>query len=655
AAGVRELTAPALLLWGPRDPVFQERYLRDLIERLPHTDVHRFEGAGHLVVEDADVAGTVVRWLDARQVGEPAATTSAADADRDAPTTAPFTPLWTGLAQRADSTEPAIVALGPDDPTTLTWEELALLVEHLALGLTDHGVRPGDRVVLLVPPGPDLTVAMFACLRLGAVVVLADAGLGTAGLTRAVRGAGADVIIGIERALVGARALRWPGRRVLVERRAGSAGPSGRRDLRQRALGAGTTLRTLLGTGAERAHHGARLPVPPGPEDDAAILFTSGSTGPAKGVAYTHRGIAAMRDAVAATYGLGPDRSLVAGFAPFALLATALGATSSVPDMDVTAPATLTAGALAEAVAAIDADAVFASPSALANAARTAGELTADQRTALARVQLFLSAGAPIAPERLAEAVHLMPGAAAHTPYGMTEVLPVTDVSLEQVRQAEDEARTGEVAGAGGGTCVGRPVPGARVRIVPLDEAGAATGEPTEATGVTGEVLVTAPHLKDRYDRLWATQAHSATWPGWHRTGDVGHLDAAGRLWIEGRLAHVITTSDGVVTPVEVENRAQEVRGVRRAGAVGVGPAGTQQLVVVVETDPTFDPRARAGPSLATPGLARLVRAAVGRPVAAVVRVPELPTDVRHNAKIERAGLAAWAGELLAGRRVGTP
>ena len=36
---------PVLMLWGPRDPVFAERYLRDLLERLPHAQVHRYEGA----------------------------------------------------------------------------------------------------------------------------------------------------------------------------------------------------------------------------------------------------------------------------------------------------------------------------------------------------------------------------------------------------------------------------------------------------------------------------------------------------------------------------------------------------------------------------------------------------------------------------------
>src|SRR5690606_38344416 len=61
--GVARVEVPALVLWGPRDPVFQRRYLEDLLRRLPHADVHRFEGAGHLLAEDVDVAGTVTRWL----------------------------------------------------------------------------------------------------------------------------------------------------------------------------------------------------------------------------------------------------------------------------------------------------------------------------------------------------------------------------------------------------------------------------------------------------------------------------------------------------------------------------------------------------------------------------------------------------------------
>ncbi|WP_230976395.1 alpha/beta fold hydrolase [Georgenia wutianyii] len=687
ADGVARLTVPALVLWGPRDPVFQGRYLEDLLRRLPHADVHRFEGAGHLLTEDADVAGTVVAWLDSRFPRETplssetplsaqgVATTSRGDSrvvrdsglspdsrvvrdsglsrDRrgvrasgvledDRPRS-----LTAVLEDRREDDSPAVVALHPGSTETVTWRELATRVRHLALALHDSGVRPGQRVSLLITPGVDLTTALFACLRLGAVAVVADQGLGLRGMSRAIRGAGPDVVIGIERGLVGARIMAWPGRRIAATELPAPAA---------RALGVSDTLPRLLARGAGLERAGIALPPEPDLDDDAAILFTSGSTGPAKGVRYSHRGLCGMRDTLAATYGLGPGTPFVAGFAPFALLGTALGSLAVVPDMDVTAPATLTASALADAVRAGGAAAVFTSPSALRNVLATAADLTAEQREALAGVSLFLSAGAPIPPELLARVAEVMPDADARTPYGMTEVLPVTDIGLAEIRDAL--ADVGTVPGAGGGTCVGRPVPGTEVSIVPLDD-GAATGEPTTAPGVTGEVLVAAPHLKRTYDRLWATQRASADHAGRHRTGDVGHLDARGRLWVEGRLAHVVTAPGGVITPVAVEHAAERVPGVRRAAAVGVGPAGTQQLVVVLETDPSVDRRSGSAPSLATPGLTRAVRRAVGAdvgvPVSAVLRVPELPTDVRHNAKIERGRIARWAEQALAGGRMGRP
>ena len=91
---------------------------------------------------------------------------------------------------------------------------------------------------------------------------------------------------------------------------------------------------------------------------------------------------------------------------------------------------------------------------------------------------------------------------------------------------------------------------------------------------MTGEILVSAPHVKEAYDRLWLTQRESVSVPGWHRTGDVGHFDAAGRLWVEGRLAHVVTAPGAVVTPVGAEQAIERLDDVGLAAVIGVGPAG---------------------------------------------------------------------------------
>ncbi|HEY1156595.1 MAG TPA: alpha/beta fold hydrolase, partial [Arthrobacter sp.] len=628
AEGVRRLDVPALMLWGPRDPIFSDRYLKDLIGRLPHAEVHRYEGAGHLVAEDRDIAAPVFDWLAGRVTGGGTgpADTPAVEATDD------FEPLWAplaGLAAGPAGDGRAVVEMAPDGTVArfLTWKQLEADVDHLAAGLQKAGVGPGSRVSLMVPPGVDLTVALYACLRLGAVVVVADAGLGTRGLSRAVKGATPDVLIGIDKALAAARVLGWAARRISVHEL-----PAGRR----RLLGVETSLAALARAGSEGTGAGGSAATSlPGPDSPAAVLFTSGSTGPAKGVLYTHRQLAAMRDTVAQTFGIRPGQRLVAGFAPFALLGPALGAVSVTPAMDVTAPRTLTARALADAAAAIDATVVFASPAALRNFVATRGGLTTEGTAALGRVDLLLSAGAPVPEALLAEVQQLVPRASLHTPYGMTEALPVTDISLEQIQAAAADADAGTMTGAGNGVCVGWPVHGTRIAVIPLAPDGTAPGSvPVTDAGITGEILVSAPHVKDAYDRLWLTQELSSGPAGWHRTGDVGHFDGQGRLWVEGRLAHAVTAPGGVVTPVGPEQAIEGVDGIRMAAVVGVGPAGTQAVAAVVETDP---PTTKAG--LARAELAGKVRAAArsaGVSIAAVLVVPAQPTDIRHNAKIDR-------------------
>ena len=671
AEGLRGLNVPALMLWGPRDPIFSDRYLKDLISRLPHAQVHRFEGAGHLVAEDRDIAAPVFEWLAerGRHSGPgPRRTDAPTDGLADGSVledgaeplehASKVPPLWAPLTELAAGPaggDTAVAEMAPDGSIarSLSWQELEQSIANLAAGLKEAGVGHHSRVSLMVPPGVDLTVVLYACLRLGAVVVVADAGLGTTGLSRAVKGATPDFLIGIDRALAAAAVLGWSGRRISV------------RDLpaaHRRVLGVETSLAALARCGAGLSPEPpSRIPDPgpdpgeaPDPDAPAAVLFTSGSTGPAKGVLYTHRQLAAMRDTVAATLGIRPGARLVAGFAPFALLGPALGAVSVTPAMDVTVPRTLTARALGDAAAAVDATVIFASPAALRNVLATEGGLSGAGEEALKRVELLLSAGAPVPASLLAQVQRLLPRASLHTPYGMTEALPVTDISFEQICAAEADAAAGTVAGAANGVCVGRPVLGACVAVIRLAADGTAPGNhPVTEAGVTGEILVTAPHVKESYDRLWLTQRDSVRTAGWHRTGDVGHFDAAGRLWVEGRLAHVVTAPGAVVTPVGAEHAIESLDDVGLAAVVGVGPSGTQAVVAVVETVP---PARRAGP--AAPQLAGRVRDAArqaGVSVSAVLVVPSQPTDIRHNAKIDRTRLSRWASAVLAGGRPGTP
>ena len=404
-AGIRSVDVPALLLWGPRDPVFADRYLAELRERLPQAQLHRYEGASHLLPEDApQYAEAVAQWL-ADLDRSPGATADVETATAEA---SPRPRLWSALAERSGDESPAVVEVGG---TTTSWAQLARRVDELAAGLAIAGVRRGHRVALLLPPSADLTAAVYAVWRAGAVIVVADKGLGFSGMRRALRGAAVDHVIGSGPGLVAARLMRLPGSRIA----AGGTRVKGRR-----ALGAEHDLTELATLGRTTQ---SAVPVEVAVDDDCAVVFTSGATGPAKGVVYTHRQVLAQLELVRSTYGLTRDDRLVAAFAPFALLGPALGIGSSVPDIDVTAPGTLTASALADAAAAIDATVVFASPAALRRVAATAAALSTRQRATLGRIRLLMSAGAPVPASLLHSLREVLPGAEAHTPYGMTEVL----------------------------------------------------------------------------------------------------------------------------------------------------------------------------------------------------------------------------------------
>ena len=466
---------------------------------------------------------------------------------------------------------------------------------------------------MLVPPSVDLIAVVYAAWRIGAITVIADRGLGLRGLGNAVRSARVQHVVGPQKALLAARALRCAPHSTFI------------------ALG---ELQ-----GAKKLESLAELYTPqPQPQDLAAVLFTSGATGPAKGVRYTHQQLCAQRDALQELYGITQTDRFVAAFAPFALYGPALGICTGLANMDVTAPRTLTAQALNEACESIQATMVFASPAALANVLATASAVNTN---ALSKVRLVMSAGAPVPIETLRAMKAVCPQAELHTPYGMTELLPLADISLA-VREDIGSDQHGS-----GGVCVGMAVNGCDV-VVATPGAGQEVA-PLPA-GVTGEILASAPWMSDGYDRLWHTQlaarpARLGAARTWHRTGDVGHLDTAGNIWVEGRVVHVIHAVEGAITPVPLEIAAEEVSEVLRAAVVGVGPHGVAQVVVVVETT-------NGNEGEASPELTAKVRLAVApQKVAAVWVVKELPVDIRHNAKIDRTALAKKMSRLLSGAR----
>lgn len=585
AEKLSSLTMPVRLVWGSRDPVFNDDFAHDLMNRFQNVALHRIADSGHLTVLETSIAPLVEAAIDEAREGKPLQQLALTDGD-DAT-------LWSQIDHWVNADDIAIMDAAAD--ASVTRPEFAARVATYAGALHHRGVRTGDRIAVLVSPSIDLIAVVYACWRIGAVAVIADKGLGLRGLTSAIRASRVKHVIGPVKAIAAARLLHWAPNASMIR------------------------LSTLSGSPVISRLEYVSAPEP-NADDLAAVLFTSGATGPAKGVRYTHRQLYAQRDALQKTYNIIPTDTFVAAFAPFALYGPALGIATGLADMDVTSPGTLTAAALDDACRRVGATMVFASPAALANVARTA---TTDVQH-LGTVRLVMSAGAPVPIKTLQEVSRLCPLAELHTPYGMTEVLPVADVSLSDLTRI----------GTGHGVCVGKPVSGCDVRI----------------DNETSELLVSAPWMSAGYDSLWLTQhnarpilnigSQSATW---HRTGDVGHIDSEGNVWIEGRLVHVIHTSHGPIAPIPLEIAVEALPNVVRVAAVGIGPTDVQHIVVVVETVNSND-----GPADAE--LTRAVRTALDPlTIASVWATKKLPVDIRHNSKIDRTAVSKQMSQILSG------
>src|SRR5690606_13906503 len=325
---------------------------------------------------------------------------------------------------------------------SLHYAELDARSDAIAAGLARHGVARGTRTVVMVRPTPEFFLLMFALFKAGAVPVLVDPGIDRRALRQCLDEARAEAFIGIPLAQFARVLLGWARSarvRVTTGRHAWLADATLARVERDGA-GAGPQLADVA------------------PDDTAAILFTSGSTGVPKGVVYRHRRFAAQVEMLRDAFGIQAGGTDLPTFPPFALFDPALGLTSVIPDMDPTRPASADPRKLHDAIARFGVTQLFGSPALM--------RVLAGHGEPLPGVTRVTSAGAPV-PASVVEAMRrLLPADARFwTPYGATECLPVAVIEGAELVSLRDRTEAGE------GTCVGRPVPPNQVRIIGIDDA----------------------------------------------------------------------------------------------------------------------------------------------------------------------------------------
>ncbi|WP_051951553.1 type I polyketide synthase [Actinacidiphila yeochonensis] len=459
-------------------------------------------------------------------------------------------------AQRAaarPSAGPALLYEG----TSVGYPELLDRAGRLAEVLAERGTARGDRVAYVGMNSPALLTAYLACAWLGAVLVPVNHRLSPRETDEVLRhcGAGALVVEPGHLAAVRPFAAARPGLRPLLvdddpavplaaarlSAAPEPAGPPYAQEPPYRPEPPYAPLSTeLAGVGA------VREPLPLGEDDLALLLYTSGTTGRAKGVRLTHGNIRANSANVDAALDVRDgDVNLVVtplfhigGLNCFTLRALARGGTTLLRrsfDPDRT---------LRDLVE-FQVNTVFAVPSMYAAVSRSAGFAEAD----LSALRSPVVAGAPVPPRLVLD--YAERGVPLQQAWGLTE----TACFASHLPAALTVAKAGSA--------------GVAMPLTELRVSDPATGEPVAGPDAAGEVWVRGANVSPGY---WDDpEATGAAWPGdgWFRTGDIGRLDADGCLFLVDRLKDVVITNGENVYPAEVERVLAGCPGVADVAVVG--------------------------------------------------------------------------------------
>lgn len=513
----------------------------------------------------------------------------------------------------------------------LTFAQLERESDRIAGGLAAAGITRGVRTVLMVKPGPEFFLLCFALFKVGAVPVVVDPGMGRQRMLDCLRESRPEAFVGISKAHL--LRLLYP-RFFRTVRASVTVGP--------RWFWGGLTLLDLLRR-PWKAYPAAATTA----DETAAILFTTGSTGPAKGVVYTHGVFDAQIRHIQTHFQITPDEIDLPTFPLFALFDPALGMTAVIPDMDPTRPAAANPVRIIEAIENHGVTNMFASPALL----NRVGRYGARRGLRLPSLKRVVSAGAPVLPDNVERFAGMLCGEAEiHTPYGATEAVPVISIGSHEIL-----GETRQLSEKGFGTCVGRPLEGLDVAVIEISDAPIAAWSDTLVVpqGDIGEITVRGDLVTRHYFQRPEADALAKIADGkgfWHRMGDLGWMDTKGRVWFCGRKSQRVITPDETLFTIPCEAIFNRHPAVFRSALVGVGPHGQQTPVVCIELEKNTPPPDHEALRRELLALAR--ETPLTQNIETFLFHPAFPVDIRHNSKIFREQLARWAEGQVVSRPV---
>lgn len=524
-------------------------------------------------------------------------------------------------------------AAHPDKPALLhperiSYRELDEAVNSYSSGLLNSGISPGARTLVMVPAGADFFILVFALLRIGAIPVMIDPGMGIKAMISVLSGLEPEAFIGIPKAHL----LRVISPGIFKSTRIKiTTGNIGLQDT--------LTVKKVL-----NCNSGMPLSHSSGDGDIAAIFYTSGSTGPAKGVIYTCGMLLNQIEATRKQFSIGSDEIDLCTFPLLGLFAICHGNSSVIADMDMVHPAKLNPAKIIRNIMDFGCTQMFGSPMILNKLAAYGAE----RNIRLPALKKIISAGAPVHLYILESFRKMISDdAEIHTPYGATEALPVSDITASELSGLipEDE-------GNGAGICVGKPVFPMQVRIIDITDEPLPSWERVKIMPVNGigEIVVKGPWVSPSYFRNNNSDKASkipdeSSKEIWHRMGDLGKIDPHGRLWFYGRKSHRVITSYTTLFTIPCEAVFNRHPDVARSALVGVKPdkSGVKEPVIIIQLKPGFHPDKKIMQEL----MELKNSSGLIKGISKILFKNKFPVDPRHNAKIFREKLALWAEKRI--------
>lgn len=506
------------------------------------------------------------------------------------------------------------------DGSFLSFQEFEERSNQIANRLTKLGIKSGMRTLLFVKPCLDFSIITFALFKLGAIPVLIDPGMGLKNLLNSVKQVKPDALISIGM-------VHWL-RRFKPH------------------FFSHVKVKVSLQRVAGRTHYlyselykeSKSFPIQDvRPEDYSAILFTSGGTGIPKGVLYTHGILNSQTDALQEMFSLDESQVDLPGFPLFALFTLAMGMTSVIPEMDPTKPAQCDPDKLVKNILNHQVTFVAGSPAIW----ERVGRYCQQKQIKLPTVKQVVMFGAPVRAEIHELFKDVLIGGDTYTPYGATECLPVSLISGSEILQKHLPKMRG-----GNGTCIGKAVPGVRIKILKASDIPEVSFNEL-GTDEVGEIVVQGAQVTPAYFEMpLETEKAKIHINGqlWHRMGDLGCLDTDGNLWFLGRKTHRVEALGKTYFSIQVESIFNQHPAIRRSSLVKlVFPEGVKPGLVIER----FDKSTVMSEKFLAELHALKDSQEFTRAIEHFFLHPSFPVDVRHNIKIDRLQLSAWAQKMM--------